>query len=190
MDRYKVLALNGMLLLLLSITLSLYLMYYVSPRVEIRRHFTMKINNEKKNLVIKSQHLNVKKLYYELSLKSVYPVQIILNFIDEDNKSIRMLLLKKKEGSDIINGMVSLSKAPTTIEISFIGTPGDIVNGTIIMRYSSVNMTTLTLLVFTNILLALLSIGLLIYSLQYYVVKRVGQIDTLTERIFNEVDKP
>ena len=101
-----------------------------------------------------------------------------------------MLLLKKKEGSDIINGMVSLSKAPTTIEISFIGTPGDIVNGTIIMRYSSVNMTTLTLLVFTNILLALLSIGLLIYSLQYYVMKRVGQIDTLTERIFNEVDKP
>jgi len=46
MDRYKVLALNGILLLLLSIIFSLYLMYYVSPRVEIKRHFINEIKRQ------------------------------------------------------------------------------------------------------------------------------------------------
>lgn len=38
----------------------------------------------------------MKGLYYELNLKSVRPIQIILNSIDKGNKSIEMLLLKKR----------------------------------------------------------------------------------------------
>ncbi|RLE70183.1 MAG: hypothetical protein DRJ43_02570 [Thermoprotei archaeon] len=63
--------------------------YKVFPRVEIKRHFIVKINNKRK-------HQNVKRLYYELNLKSVHPIQIILNSIDKGNKSIEMLLLKKR----------------------------------------------------------------------------------------------
>jgi len=89
MDRYKILALNRILLILLSIIFSLYLVYYVSPRVEIKRRFMVKINN-------KRRYQNVKRLYYELNLKSVRPIQIILNSINKGNKPIEMLLLKKR----------------------------------------------------------------------------------------------
>ena len=112
------------------------------------------------------------KIYYELKVESEHPATIKIIFYDHHNELLNTILVEKSTSNIQRQGVVILDDKPALIEIYMQGIKGDLVTGSITIRYSYVDFNTLLILIGVNVITALAGTSLLLYCIYHHVMYR------------------
>lgn len=163
----------GTFLFILSLFLSFYAMYYSSPRFEYIKKFSLPLAEDSANEVrIEFPKGIGERIYYSINLTSSHDLQIKLYFLDNDGRIMSESILEKGDGSFRKRGSFLLDRSPLFLRIVFKGVPSDRVNGTMILRYSQVDISTLAILSVTSTITSLFGMGFLAFGVYGYLIEK------------------
>lgn len=145
-------------------------MYYTSPRFFINKEYSLTVGSQEILRLDFPYHASP-KIYYEISCNSMNPANITITFKDKNGNLVGTIFLKKKSGLSYNNGMKILDSEPSYLEVSITGDKDDVASGFLNIRYSSIDYEYYTKLMILQILASIISIILLAFGIQNYIIK-------------------
>jgi len=166
----KLVILLGLLMLFASLAIGFYLSYYTSPHYTLTGSFVLAADGEDR-IVLDFPHPASLRVFYELNCTSAGPMEVRLNFLGADGRSVGEVLISKERGFNYSKGMRLLSDEPVSLEIRALGNEGDALSGRISVKYSSIDYTFLSVAVTFQLVMALIAITMVIYGTCGYLYK-------------------
>ncbi len=163
----------GAFLFIFAFILSLYTMYYSSPRFELKRSVDVALKNNSLELLNFVFPRDIgERVYYNLDLKSTKPFSVTLDFMDKEG--IVMMSKKFLSRNSLMNekGSVLLYRSPYSLKILLEGSSGAIVSGEIHLRYSIINISFLAVFSIGSAIFSLVGMGFLAFGVYGYLIER------------------
>ena len=165
-SRYRGVAVLGVVLVAAALALSMWTMYYSSPRLSSKREFAVEVKGVEK-LQVKTPGATGERVYYALKLESTSPVKVALLFMANSRRiggvDFDERLVHEESGSLV------LLEAPEMAEVVVMCEECS-VSGSLVLRYSNVDYSLLLLLNIALITLSLTGIALFLYGAYSYVL--------------------
>ncbi|RLE87660.1 MAG: hypothetical protein DRJ67_04215 [Thermoprotei archaeon] len=166
--KYKCAIVTGALLTAAGLLLSLWTMYYASPRMVCSKHLALHVE-ESAAVHLPLRDVTGEKVYYLVNITSTAPLELSLSFLSNGTEVGSAYLGSHK--AHVEKGSLTLLSVPEEVLI-ILNCSSCEVRGSVTIRYSSIDVDRLMLL---NILLTAASLGgvaLLLYGAYNYALLR------------------